>query len=126
VEALITNLTFAPMQSTIKIDVSLDQSRMPTDISWSATDSTAESARKAKAMMISFWDGADKSAMRMDLWTKDMMVDEMTDFFYQTIMSMADTYDRATKQPELVKDMKNFAQEFYKKFHDAQLKTNKV
>jgi gliding motility-associated protein GldC len=114
------------MQSTIKIDVTLDQSRMPAEISWSATDSTADSARKAKAMMISFWDGADKTALRMDLWTKEMMVDEMTDFFYQTIMSMADTYDKATRQTELVKDMKKFAQDFYKKFHEEQLKTNKV
>ena len=114
------------MQSTIKIDVTLDQGRMPSEISWSATDSTADSTRKAKAMMLSFWDGADKTALRMDLWTKDMMVDEMTDFFYQTIMSMADTYDRATKQPALVKEMKKFAQEFYKKFQEEQMKTNKV
>jgi len=114
------------MQSTIKIDVSLDEQKMPENISWTASDSTADSARKAKAMILSFWDGADKSALRIDLWTKDMMVDEMTDFFYQTIMSMADTYERATRQPELVNEMKQFAQTFYKKFHESQLNTNKA
>jgi gliding motility-associated protein GldC len=114
------------MQSTIKIDVTLDQGRMPSEISWSASDSTADTAKKAKAMMLAFWDGADKTALRMDLWTRDMMIDEMADFFYQTIMSMADTYNRATKQTELVEDMKNFAREFYKKFHEEQMKTNKV
>jgi hypothetical protein len=36
-------------------------------------------------MMLSFWDGSEKAALRIDLWTKDMMVDEMADFFYQTI-----------------------------------------
>ena len=30
--------------------------------------------------MLSFWDSTDKSALRIDLWTKDMMVDEMADF----------------------------------------------
>ena len=44
---------------------------------------TADMAQKAKAMCIAFWDGADKTALRIDLWTKDMMVDEMADFYYQ-------------------------------------------
>jgi len=77
-------------------------------------------------MMLSFWDGADKTALRVDLWTKEMMVDEMTDFFYQTIMTMADTYERATHQQELVDDMKNFAKTFYAKFRESQLKENKL
>ncbi len=76
--------------------------------------------------MLSFWDGADKTALRVDLWTKEMMVDEMADFFYQTIMTMADTYDRATHQHELVNDMKTFAKNFYAKFQASQLKENKL
>jgi hypothetical protein len=35
-------------------------------------------------MMVSFWDGADKAAMRIDLWTQQMMVDEMADFLSRT------------------------------------------
>jgi len=34
-----------------------------------------------KGHAIGFLDSADKAALRMDLWTKDMMVDEMADFF---------------------------------------------
>ena len=75
-----------------------------------------DNSQKAKAMMISFWDGAEKAALRIDLWTKDMMVDEMADFFYQTLMTMADTYGRATKYNEQVEEMKTFAKEFYEKF----------
>ncbi len=112
--------------STITIDVQLDPGKVPSQISWNASDSTAESAQKAKAMMISFWDGADKSALRIDLWTREMMVDEMADFFYQTFMTMADTYKRATQNGELATDIKNFAQDFYKKFRDSQLETNKL
>jgi gliding motility-associated protein GldC len=114
------------MESNININVSLDGNRMPEKISWSASDSTADEKREAKAMLLGFWDGADKSALRIDLWTKEMMIDEMADFFYQTMMSMADTYHRATRHPELVEDMKRFAQEFHTKFQEAQMKSNKA
>src|ERR1043166_4770359 len=112
--------------STITIDVVLDNDKIPQQINWKADNSTAQEAQQAKAMMIAFWDGADKSALRIDLWTKDMMVDEMADFFYQTIMTMADTYNRATRQTELVEDMKSFAKTFYTKFRETQLESNKL
>lgn len=112
-------------QSSININIELDENKVPQNIGWSATDSTADMQQKAKAMMLAFWDGADKSALRIDLWTKDMMVDEMADFFYQTLMGMADTYQRATQQTELSADMKAFAKDFLKKFKTTQLKENK-
>ena len=111
--------------STITIQVGLDENKVPESIQWQASDSTANEAQKAKAMMVAFWDGADKSALRMDLWTKEMMVDEMADFFYQTMMTMADTYNRATQQQQLTDEMKTFAKEFYNKFRALQVKENK-
>jgi gliding motility-associated protein GldC len=113
-------------KSTITIDVMTDENRVPSSIEWMATDTTAENAQKAKAMMISFWDGSEKAALRIDLWTKDMMVDEMADFFYQTMMTMADTYGRATKYTEQVEEMKKFARDFYERFKEKQLKENKA
>ena len=113
-------------QSSININVHLDAHKVPEQITWSATDTSADTFKKAKAMMLSFWDGAEKNALRIDLWTKDMMVDEMADFFYQTFMTMAESYHRATKNTELANDMKNFAKEFYRKFNEQQIKENKV
>jgi hypothetical protein len=55
-----------------------------------------------------------------------MMVDEMADFFFQTMMTMADTYGRATNHKEMVGEMKKFAQDFYEKFREKQLKENKA
>ncbi|MCW3092093.1 MAG: gliding motility protein GldC [Ferruginibacter sp.] len=109
-------------QSTIKIDVLLDPNKVPEQISWSASDSTADMVQQAKAMCIAFWDGADKTALRIDLWTKDMMMDEMADFYYQMMMTMADTFKRATQQQELSDDMKTFAKAFFEKFRQMQLK----
>ncbi len=111
-------------KSNISIDVYLDDDKVPEVIKWKASDSNADMEQKAKAMMVSFWDGADKSALRIDLWTKEMMVDEMADFYYQLLMTMADTFNRATNQPELTADMKEFAKNFLKKFKDLQLKEN--
>ncbi len=108
------------------IGVELDENRIPQSIEWNATDSTASNPQPAKAVMLSLWDGAEKTALRIDLWTQKMMVDEMADFYYQTFMTMADTFARATRQTELVNDIKKFAQEFYQKFQDAQMKENKA
>ena len=112
--------------SNINISVTLDNNKVPQKINWNAADSTADMTQQAKAMMLAFWDSTDKSALRIDLWTKDMMVDEMADFFYQTFMGMADSYNRATHNAELVGDMKKFAKDFHTKFKEQQLKENKV
>jgi len=109
-------------QSTIKIDVLLDPNKVPEQINWQATDSSADMTQKAKAMCIAFWDGADKTALRIDLWTKDMMVDEMGDFYYQMLMGMADSFKRATNQQGLSDELKIFAKDFFEKFKDIQAK----
>jgi gliding motility-associated protein GldC len=109
-------------QSTIKIDVLLDQNKIPQQINWQATDSSANMSQKAKAMCVAFWDGADKTALRIDLWTKDMMVDEMGDFYYQMLMGMADSLKRSTNQGELSEEMKKFAKDFFEKFKVELLK----
>jgi gliding motility-associated protein GldC len=99
----------------------MDEQRVPEAITWKASDSTADMEQKAKAMLLAFWDGADQSALRIDLWGKDMMVDEMGDFFYQMLMTMADTFQRATNQTEITAGMKEYARSFRNQFRTAQL-----
>lgn len=113
-------------KSTIQIEVELDEQKVPSNIQWKATDSTVEKPQQAKAFILSLWDGADKAALRIDLWTQKMMVDEMADFYYQTLMTMADTFERATKMTELTNEMKADAQKFYKVFQDIQMRENKA
>ena len=113
-------------ENSIQIQVQLDENKMPAEISWSAPDNSPENTRKAKAFLLSLWDGSDKAALRIDLWTKDMMVDEMEDFFYQTLMTMADTYKRATRHDDLAMEMKGFAKMFFQKSRAKQLNVNKL
>ena len=107
------------MTSNINIQITLDEDKMPETIEWTAPDGGVAEAQSAKAVLIGFWDGAEKSALRIDLWTQKMMVDEMNDFFYQTFFGMADTYVRATKNGELAKELREFAKEFLKKASES-------
>jgi gliding motility-associated protein GldC len=97
-------------QSEIKFTVTLDEKNMPQKIDWSASDGGVLSA--SKAIMLSVWDAEQKNTLRIDLWTQEMMVDEMKQFYHQTLLSMADTLERATGEKEAAKAMRNFAQEF--------------
>lgn len=103
---------------SINIDVVLDNEKMPEHLEWNATGSGSEEGKAAKGVLLSLWDGQEKTALRIDLWTKKMMVDEMNDFFFQTMMTMADTYTRATRNADLAEEMKEFARNFKKKADD--------
>jgi gliding motility-associated protein GldC len=108
--------------STITISVQLDDNH-PVDIQWKATDSNVADAQQAKAMMVAFWDGEKKSALNIDLWTREMTVDEMAEFCYQTQMTMAETFSRATSQTQFADQMKRSAREFqtrYAEFRNKQ------
>lgn len=106
-------------RSDINIQVELDNEKMTESIHWTAPDGGVEGQQEAKAILLGLWDGQEKSALRIDLWTKKMMVDEMNDFFYQTIFGMADTYLRATNNEDISNEMKAFAKSFLKKASDA-------
>ncbi|MDQ3048454.1 MAG: gliding motility protein GldC [Bacteroidota bacterium] len=100
-------------QSEIKFTVSLDENNLPQKIDWSATDGGEQS--ESKSIMIALWDAKENNTLRIDLWTKDMMVDEMKQFYHQSLLSMADTFSRATGEAEMAKEMRAFAQHFGQK-----------
>ena len=95
--------------SEINFTVNLDNEKLPVSMEWSASDSGQDKPEACKGLMISIWDPKAKSSLRIDLWTKDMLVDEMKQFFYETIASMADTYERATADKEVAGEMRDFS-----------------
>lgn len=97
-------------QSEIRFTVTLDDKKMPQKIDWSASDANKKST--CKAAMIALWDTEENNTLRIDLWTKDMMVDEMKQFYHQNLLSMADTFERATGEVVAAKAMRLFAKEF--------------
>jgi gliding motility-associated protein GldC len=95
-------------KSEINFRVSLDENHIPEKIEWDATDAGVEGLKEAKAMIINLWDPKEKNTLRFDLWTKDMMLTEMKHFFFQSLITMSDTYERATNDKEIADEMRDF------------------
>ena len=102
------------LKSEIKFTVELDDNRVPEKLSWTAKDGGVEQ-EETKAFMLSVWDNQAKETLRIDLWTKDMPVDEMKIFFYQTLVAMSDTFQRATADEKMADTMKDFCEYFAEK-----------
>ena len=83
-----------------------------TDIRWQADDAPEPGEQQAKAMLLALWDAEARNALRIDLWTKEMTVQDMNDFFFQTFLTLADTYQRATGDADMMAEIKIFAREF--------------
>ena len=100
--------------SEVIFHINLDENKIPENISWTAKDGGIEN-EPSKAVMISVWDHKQKDTLRMDLWTKDMPIDEMKQFYHQTLVSMADTYERATNDLKMSATMRDFCEYFAEK-----------
>ena len=104
--------------SDIRFKVGLSKENIPLDIKWQASDSQNQELRDCKSIMISIWDIAQKETLKIDLWTNDMTIDEMHSHFFQTLLSMADSYQKATGNPYVKEDVKQLAESLAKKTAD--------
>ena len=100
--------------SKIVLQVKLDENKIPESLRWTAEDGGVQD-QAAKAFFLSVWDSVNKESLRIDLWTKDMAVDEMKLFFHQTLLTMSDTYMRATQDQKMTDTMKDFCDYFAEK-----------
>ena len=96
----------------INITVELDENNIPTSIDWNASDKEGEEIAQGRAMLLSMWDHDKKDTLRLDLWTKEMTIDEMKIFFHQTLVTMADTLENATNEDQMAEDMRDFTAYF--------------
>lgn len=101
-------------KTEIKLIIELDENRVPEKLVWSATEGGINE-EDAKSFMLSVWDGNEKSTKSIELWTKDMPVDEMKIFFHQTLLSMTETFQRATGDEKMSATMKDFCDYFAEK-----------
>ena len=93
--------------SQITLKVGLDENRVPEELTWSAEDGGIIN-EEAKAMLLSVWDSKKQESLKIDLWTKDMPVDEMKVFFHQTLLALSDTFMKATQDEKMTTTMKDF------------------
>lgn len=102
----------------IRFKVGLNEKNVPLDIKWSATDAKNNELRDCKSIMVSIWDAVQKETLRIDLWTNEMTTDEMHSHYFQSLLSMTESYVKATRNPHAMEDMKNFAKELARKTAD--------
>ena len=95
------------MKQTLKFEIELDENQLPLNIEMNASDGAA-SEQEIKALMISAWAANTKETLRIDLWTKDMPVDEMFIMYHQTMMGMASTLERATGHDKLAGALRDY------------------
>ncbi len=100
--------------STIELKVELDANRIPEKLHWTAEDGGIKN-QEAKAMMLSVWDDKTQETLRIDLWTKDMPVDNMKVFFHQTLVAMSNSFNKATQDEKMTATMKDFCDYFAEK-----------
>jgi gliding motility-associated protein GldC len=93
--------------SSIHFEIQLDEHQVPEKIQWESSD--GDKKAECKAALIALWDGNDNTSLKIDLWTKEMMVEDMKMLFQQTFFNLADTFERATNEKQMAEDMRDFA-----------------
>lgn len=102
------------MEKEIKFTLSLDENYIPEKITWTASEGSGLETSDVKSLMISVWDDKERVAKKIDLWTKEMYVEDMKMFYFQSLMTMADGYERSTGESEHAKKIRAFAETFAK------------
>ena len=103
-------------KSIIEIAIDLNENKVPKKMIWNADDGGVKDA-PANAMLLSLWDPKEQNAMKIDLWTDEMKVDEMKVFFHQTLLTMADTFERSTGEKNLSEDLRDYCAHFADKLN---------
>jgi gliding motility-associated protein GldC len=61
------------------------------------------------------WDKDERNTLRIDLWNKEMEVDEMKRFVHQTILTLADSFEKATGEKKMADTMRDFCEYYAEK-----------
>ena len=101
-------------KTKIFIDINMDENNIPEETKWTASDGGV-SNMNTKAILLSFWDSENQESLKMDLWVKDMPVDQMQLFFHQTLVSLSETFYRATQDEKMTATMRDFCDYFAEK-----------
>lgn len=92
--------------NSIHIEVITDEQHIPEKIKWEAPQIMEKG--ESKSIALALWDGKENNTLRMDVWTKDMTTDEMKKFLLQNIITLCDTYEKATSDEALADKIKQF------------------
>ena len=108
-------------RSELHFSIELDDKNIPDKIFWLATDNNPEEKiNETKGIAVSIWDHESKNTMKLDLWTKEMQVDEMKKFCIETLVGMGETVRGATGDDFMANEIAALAKKL-RKHHETEL-----
>jgi gliding motility-associated protein GldC len=113
-------------KSEIHFDVELDNSRIPEKIFWDATENPNEGLNESKAISISVWDHMQRGLLGINLWTKDMPVDEMNHFSVDIVGNVAQMIKDSTNDQVLIEILESAGKQMTVYLKEQEKKEAKV
>lgn len=101
-------------KSEINFSIELDENNVPEKISWNASDKLDEGLTESKAISLSLWDHVQKNTLRIDLWTKEMPVDEMKRFYIDCVGGLAQSLLNSTGDEHMANEMNALCEKLVK------------
>lgn len=101
------------MKQSIIIEIELDENNLPDKINMKAGRDSENNS--LDSFLFSAWDAKKKETLCVDLWTKNMLVNDMFIFYHQALMSMATSLQKSTSENELADGLRDYCSFFAKK-----------
>jgi gliding motility-associated protein GldC len=97
-------------KSNIQFEIDLDAKSIPENITWQASDLEEDVPQQAKAISLNIWDHESFNTLRIDLWTKEMPVNDMKRFYIDCIGGFAQSILNATGDEFMSQEMDNLCE----------------
>jgi gliding motility-associated protein GldC len=91
--------------SEIKFKVELDEQNIPEKIYWDADQKDNPGFSETKSISLSLWDDSNKNTLRIDLWTKEMPMDDMKRFYIDCLGGISQTILNSTGDEFMSKEI---------------------
>ncbi len=98
-------------KSEITIEIETDDEMVAERILWNATNKPGD-LDETKAISVAVWDHKEQDTLRIDVWTKDMPLEEMRGFYINALAGMAESVQAATGDKEMADAMLALCERF--------------
>lgn len=99
-------------KSRIHFEIELDDQNVPDKIYWDATDKEDDGINQTRSISIAVWDHFQHNTLRIDLWTKEMAVDDQKRFYIDCIGGLAQSILTATGDEFMAGEMNALCNKF--------------
>ena len=99
-------------KSEIKLVVELDEDNIPEKMFWDADQKEKPGLEETKSFSLSLWEHSSKNTLRIDLWSKDMPVEDMKRFYIDCLGGLAQSVLNSTGDEYMSGEMNALCEKF--------------